>query len=79
MTRRQAGASVHGTSLRIPKLQAQRALHLESTLVDEAMVSGTKEDQVLHGGRAAVRPVLDVVGVYIEAVGAPGELAVAIS
>jgi hypothetical protein len=47
--------------------------------VDEAVMGGAEQDEVVGGGEAAVGPVVDVVDVNVEAVGAAGKLAAAIS
>lgn len=37
--------------------------HLEAALVEQAVVSAAEVDEVVEGGFAASRPVMDVVGI----------------
>jgi hypothetical protein len=51
----------------------------EAVLVEEAVVVAAEQDEVVLAGRAAVRPVVDVVGVEVVASVAAGVAAAAVA
>ena len=54
-------------------------MQLKTALVEQAVMGAAYQDQVVSAGGPAMDPVLDVVGMHVEAVGAPRKAAAAVA